>query len=163
MREQAYGRILMTTSSTGLYGNFGQANYGAAKLGLAGLTKTLHLEGAKYNIRVNSIAPVAGTRMTADIFPEGLFEQFTPENVVPAALYLVSEDAPTNMIIGAGGGGYHAAYVTMTPGVALRQDDRNVEGFAAAWDQIIDRTGETVPQSGGEQSIAVMKALQALG
>ncbi|MEP7350330.1 MAG: SDR family NAD(P)-dependent oxidoreductase [Sphingorhabdus sp.] len=163
MREQAYGRILMTTSSTGLYGNFGQANYGAAKLGLAGLAKTLHLEGAKYNIRVNSIAPVAGTRMTADIFPEGLFEQFTPENVVPAALYLVSEDAPTNMIIGAGGGGYHAAYVTMTPGVALAADDRNVEGFAAAWDKIIDRAGETVPQSGAEQSVAVMKALQALG
>ena len=163
MRDQAYGRILMTTSSTGLYGNFGQANYGAAKLGLAGFTKTLHLEGAKYNVRVNSLAPVAGTRMTEDIFPEGLFEQFTPENVVPAALYLVSEDAPTNMIIGAGGGGYHAAYVTMTPGVALRQEDRNVEGFAAAWDKIIDRTGETVPQSGGEQSVAVMKALQALG
>ena len=163
MRDQAYGRILMTTSSTGLYGNFGQANYGAAKLGLAGFTKTLHLEGAKYNVRVNSLAPVAGTRMTEDIFPEGLFEQFTPENVVPAALYLVSEDAPTNMIIGAGGGGYHAAYVTMTPGVALRPEDRNVEGFAAAWDKIIDRTGETVPQSGGEQSIAVMKALQALG
>ncbi len=163
MKAQNYGRIVVTTSSTGLYGNFGQANYGAAKLGLAGFTKTLHLEGAKYNVRVNSLAPVAGTRMTEDIFPEGLFDQFTPENVVPAALYLVSEDAPTNMIIGAGGGGYHAAYVTMTPGVALRPDDRNVEGFAAAWDKIIDRTGETVPQSGGEQSIAVMKALQALG
>lgn len=163
MREQAYGRILMTTSSTGLYGNFGQANYGAAKLGLAGLTKTLHLEGAKYNVRVNSIAPVAGTRMTEDIFPPALFDQFTPENVVPAALYLVSEDAPSNMIIGAGGGGFHAAYVTMTPGVALPQDERTVEGFAAAWDKIIDRTGETVPQSGAEQSMAVMKALQALG
>jgi NAD(P)-dependent dehydrogenase (short-subunit alcohol dehydrogenase family) len=75
MRDQAYGRILMTTSSTGLYGNFGQANYGAAKLGLAGFTKTLHLEGAKYNVRVNSLAPVAGTRMTEDIFPEGLFER----------------------------------------------------------------------------------------
>jgi NAD(P)-dependent dehydrogenase (short-subunit alcohol dehydrogenase family) len=163
MREQAYGRILMTASSTGLYGNFGQANYGAAKLALAGLTKTLHLEGAKYNIRVNSIAPVAGTRMTEDIFPEGLFDQFTPEAVVPAALYLVSEDGPTNMIIGAGGGGYHAAYVTMTPGIALPKDDRTVEAFAANWDKIVDRTGEIVPQSGGEQSMVIMKALQALG
>ena len=162
-KEQGSGAYVHMTSTSGLVGNFGQANYGAAKLGLAGFTKTLHLEGAKYNVRVNSLAPVAGTRMTEDIFPEGLFEQFTPENVVPAALYLVSEDAPTNMIIGAGGGGYHAAYVTMTPGVALRPEDRNVEGFAAAWDKIIDRTGETVPQSGGEQSVAVMKALQALG
>ena len=160
MREQAYGRILMTASSTGLFGNFGQANYGAAKLGLAGLTKTLYLEGAKYNVRVNTLAPVAATRMTEDIFPEQAFKLFAPENVVPAALYLVSEDAPSNAIVGAGAGAFHSAFVTMNPPVFLGEDDRTVEGFAANWARISDRTGDFVPQSGSEQSQAILSVLQ---
>ncbi len=163
MREQAYGRILMTASSTGLYGNFGQTNYGAAKLGLAGFAKSLYLEGAKYNIRVNTLAPTAGTRMTEDLFPPEAFKLFAPENVVPAALFLVSEDAPSNAIVGAGAGVVAAAYVTLTPGVALPADQRTPEGVAAAWSQITSRDGEIVPASGSEQGAMALKALQAAG
>lgn len=163
MREQAYGRILMTASSTGLFGNFGQANYGAAKLGLAGLTKTLYLEGAKYNVRVNTLAPVAATRMTEDILPEQAFKLFAPENVVPAALYLVSEDAPTNAIVGAGAGAFHSAFVTMNQPVVLPPEARTVEGFAAQWGAISARGQETTPGSGAEQSQAILAALQAAG
>ena len=161
MREQAYGRILMTSSSTGLYGNFGQANYGAAKLGLAGFARTLALEGAKYNIRVNTIAPVAATRMTEELFPPELLARFEPELVAPAALYLVSEEGPTNEIVGAGAGVVQAAFVTLTRGVALDEAEQTPEGVAAHWGQIVDREGETVPQSAADQTMAILKRLQA--
>ncbi|MGL4314764.1 MAG: SDR family NAD(P)-dependent oxidoreductase, partial [Sphingomonas sp.] len=160
MREQNYGRILNTASSTGLYGNFGQTNYGAAKLGIAGFTKTLAIEGAKNNIKVNTIAPTAGTRMTEDLFPAEAFKAFAPEKVAPAALYLVSEDAPTNVIVGAGAGVFQAAYVTLTQGALLTGDDLSPEGVAAHWAQITDRTGEIVPQSGAEQSMVILTHLQ---
>lgn len=160
MREQAYGRILMTTSASGLGGNFGQSNYSAAKLGLVGLAKTLYLEGAKYNIRVNSLSPTAGTRMTEDLFPEDAFRAFSAESVVPAALYLVSDEAPTNAIVGAGAGFYQSAWVTMNEGVLLPEADQTVEGFAAAWNQISDRSGDAIIGNGMEQAVHVLELLQ---
>jgi NAD(P)-dependent dehydrogenase (short-subunit alcohol dehydrogenase family) len=158
MRDQNYGRVLMTASSTGLYGNFGQANYGAAKLGLAGFAKTLALEGARNNIKVNTIAPTAATRMTEDIFPPDLLGLFKPEMVAPVALYLVSEDAPTNVILGAGAGVVQAAHVTLTRGVKL--DEPTPEAVAAQYAAITDRTGEIVPQSGAEQAMTILQRLQ---
>jgi NAD(P)-dependent dehydrogenase (short-subunit alcohol dehydrogenase family) len=152
MREQAYGRILMTTSSTGLYGNFGQANYGAAKLGLVGLMKTLALEGAKYNVHVNTIAPLAATRMTEDLMPPALLEKMGPETVVPAAVFLVSDEAPTNVILNAGGGGIERAYVTLTRGIHLSAEELTAETVAARFAEISDRTGEVVPDNGGAQA-----------
>ena len=160
MREQNYGRVLMTASSTGLFGNFGQANYGAAKLGLAGLAKTLGIEGAKNDIRVHTIAPTAGTRMTADLFPEAAFEAFAPEKVAPAALFLVSEDAPTGVIVGAGAGVFQSSYVTLTPGAFLQGEDLSPEGVAAHWAEITDRTDEIVPKSGAEQAMLIGRKLQ---
>ncbi len=163
MREQNYGRILMTTSSSGIGGNFGQANYSAAKMGVVGLAKTLHLEGAKYNIRVNSLAPTAGTRMTEDIFPEEAYKAFSPENVAPAALFLVSEDAPSNAIVAAGGGVCQSAFVTMNEGVLLGTSERTVEGFAANWAKISAQSGDAVIQNGMEQSMHAMGMLAKVG
>lgn len=151
MREQAYGRILMTTSSTGLYGNFGQANYGAAKAGLVGLMKTLALEGAKYNVRVNTVAPLAATRMTEDLMPADLLAKMGPETVSPASIYLVSEDAPTSVVINAGAGGFESAHVTLTKGIHLGADAMTPETVAERIAEIRDRTGEVVPETGAGQ------------
>jgi NAD(P)-dependent dehydrogenase (short-subunit alcohol dehydrogenase family) len=158
MQEQNYGRILMTASSTGLYGNFGQSNYAAAKLGLAGFARTLALEGARNNVKVNTIAPTAATRMTEDLFPPELLERFKPELVAPVALFLVSENAPTGVILGAGAGVVQAANITLTRGVALAE--ATPEAVAENWAAITDREGEIVPQSGAEQAMTIMQRLQ---
>ena len=157
MRQQSYGRIAMTTSSSGLYGNFGQSNYGAAKLGLVGFMNTLHLEGAKYDIRVNALSPVAGTRMTEDLMPQEVLDVMTPESVTAGLLYLVSEDGPRRTILAAGAGGYARALISETPGIWLKPEDQSPENVAANWDRIIDAQGAEEYTMGGQQS---MKFLQ---
>ena len=122
MREQNFGRIVVTTSPTGLYGNFGQANYGAAKLGLVGLMLTLKIEGAKYNIRTNTIAPIAATRMTRNLMPEETLNRFAPELVAPAVVFLCSEDAPNGVVLQAQGGEYSIACIVESPAVELGVD-----------------------------------------
>jgi len=151
MIEQKYGRIVMTTSSTGLFGNFGQANYGAAKMALVGLMQTLSLEGVKHDIRVNCLAPTAATRMTEGLLPQPVLDALKPEAVVPAMLLLASQQAPNRTILCAGAGTFAAAHVTMTSGVFLGIGDDVDERLAAQLGDVIDREGSIVPENGGEQ------------
>jgi len=151
MNEQKYGRIVMTTSSSGLYGNFGQSNYGAAKLALVGLMQTLSIEGAKNDIRVNCLAPTAATRMTEDLFPKEMLEAFRPEAVVPAMLVLAAQDAPNRTILCAGAGTFEAAHITLTQGAWLGIEADTPEQLAARLSEVTDREGEAVPQSGAAQ------------
>jgi NAD(P)-dependent dehydrogenase (short-subunit alcohol dehydrogenase family) len=162
MQAQEYGRIVMTTSSTGLYGNFGQSNYGAAKLAQVGLMQTLALEGAKHNIRVNALAPTAHTRMTEGVLPQAMLAALKPGAVVPALLVLAHEDAPTRAIVCAGAGSFEAAHITLTQGVYLGAGADVPEQLAAHWAQVTDRQGEQVPGSGMAQGMAeLQKALAA--
>jgi NAD(P)-dependent dehydrogenase (short-subunit alcohol dehydrogenase family) len=162
MRANNYGRIVMTTSSSGLYGNFGQANYGAAKMALVGLMQTLALEGAKNNIRVNCLAPTARTAMTESIMPPEALDLLDPERVSPALLALVADDAPTRAILLAGASGIERATVTMSEGIFIGHDEPAAAAMRilAEWDRIGEAT--TVPQMGAEQGMReVRKALAA--
>jgi len=152
MREQNYGRVVFTSSSSGLYGNFGQSNYGAAKMAMVGLMNTLHLEGAKNNIHVNCLAPTAGTAMTEGLLPGPVFKLLSPESVSPAVVFLVGPDAPSRKVLGAGGGSFAVFKGFETEGVNLLPGDVSPEGIAAAWDKINDETGMKEFTGGFEQT-----------
>jgi NAD(P)-dependent dehydrogenase (short-subunit alcohol dehydrogenase family) len=152
MTAQKYGRIVMTTSSSGLYGNFGQSNYGAAKLALVGLMQTLAIEGAKHDIRVNCLAPTAATRMTEDLMPAEVLRALRPEAVVPAMLVLASEAAPTRTTLCAGAGSVEAAHITMTQGAWIGLDDSADVRLQQHLAEVLDRTQEMVPGSGSAQA-----------
>ena len=164
MVAQQYGRIVMTTSSTGLYGNFGQSNYGAAKLALVGLMQTLALEGAKHHIHVNALAPTAATRMTEGLMPAEVLAMLLPEAVVPAMLVLAHETAPTRTTLCAGAGSFEAAHVTMTQGIFVGTGPDAPEQLAARLAEVTARAGDTVPGSGAAQgALEVQKAMAARG
>ena len=164
MREQQYGRVMFTSSSTGLYGNFGQANYAAAKMAMVGLMNTLHLEGEKYNIRVNCLAPAAGTAMTEGLFPEKAFELLAPETVSPGVVFLVSPDAPSRTVLAAGGGGVAVFKGFETDGINLLPENLSAEGVADAWSSITDESRMKALKMGFEQaSKLAMKAATNLG
>jgi NAD(P)-dependent dehydrogenase (short-subunit alcohol dehydrogenase family) len=159
MRDQQYGRIVVTTSSTGLYGNFGQTNYGAAKLALVGFMNTLKLEGAKDNIKVNAICPVAATRMTENLMPPQMLDMLKPEFVTPGVVFLASEDAPTGVILTAGAGIFSAAELIESNGVNLGHG-ADADTVAQYWSKISDFTGAKHYTMGGEQTQKFMERLQ---
>ncbi len=164
MRQQSYGRIVFTSSSTGLYGNFGQANYGAAKMAMVGLMNTLHLEGAKHNIHVNCLAPAAGTAMTDGLLPDKVFELLSPESVSPGIVFLAGPDAPSRKVLSAGGGSFAIFKGFETDGVNLLPDNLSADGVAGAWNLINDENGMKELQGGFEQTTKLaLKGAENLG
>lgn len=159
MKAQNYGRIVVTTSSTGLYGNFGQANYGAAKLGIVGFMNTIKLEGQKNNIHINTIAPVAGTRMTENLMPPEMLKKLAPEYVTPGVVYLLSEEAPTGVILTAGGGTFAVTRMVETEGVYLGDGGLSVEEVRDNWAKITDESRQSAYFAGGEQSQKVFRQI----
>ena len=164
MKEQQYGRIIMTTSSSGLYGNFGQTNYGAAKLGLVGFMNTLCIEGAKYNVKTNCLSPTAATRMTEGLMPEEALALLTPESVTTGLLTLCDEDAPNRTILCAGAGGFASAIIYETDGICLSGDDMTPENVRAQMAEIKSADGQEEYTQGGQQTMKfVSKAAAAAG
>ena len=152
MKAAQYGRIVMTSSSSGIYGNFGQSNYGAAKMGLVGLMNVLHLEGQKYNIHVNALAPTAATQMTEGLISPEALALMTTQSVSAGLAYLVSEDAPNRLVLCAGAGAYAATRVYETEGMYLPPDQQTAEGVAAHIDAITDATGQQIFVQGFQQT-----------
>jgi NAD(P)-dependent dehydrogenase (short-subunit alcohol dehydrogenase family) len=164
MCERQYGRIVMTSSSSGIYGNFGQTNYGAAKMSLIGFMNSLFLEGQKYGIHVNSLAPIAATRMTENLLPEDVLAQLDPAAVTPAVIFMASEGAPTKQIIAAGAGVFARVAIQETPGVYLAEDQRSAETIAAQWEQIAATEGAVELNAGSDQTVKFLtRAAKALG
>ncbi len=161
MKEQKYGRIVMTTSSSGLYGNFGQSNYGAAKMAVVGLMNTLAIEGAKYNVHVNALAPTAATRMTEDLMPAEVLAMLVPEAVTAGALTLCHDNAPSRFILCAGGGGYAKSSIFETDGIYLSPDQQNPEAVVANWEGICDTANQAELETGFKQSEKFLLKAQA--
>lgn len=164
MREQNYGRIVLTTSASGLYGNFGQSSYGAAKAAMLGLMNVLHLEGKKNDIRVNLLAPTAATRMTEGLIPEPVMKLMAPETITPGLLYLASQDAPSKVILGAGAGVFACSNMYETEGVYLHELDNTPEMIAQRFSEIADTNGQIALEGASTQTMRfVRKAADALG
>ena len=160
MRENGYGRIVFTSSSSGVFGNFGQSNYGAAKMAMVGLMNTLKLEGQKYNVFSNTITPVAYTRMTENLMPEDFGKQFQPEYITPAVLYLASDQAPNGAIIAAGAGVFSRILIHETMGISLGTgEDMTPENISASWEKISDMSDARLLQNGGEQTLKIFELL----
>ena len=154
MREQEYGRIIFTSSASGVYGNFGQTNYGSAKMAMIGLMNTLKLEGQNKNIFTNSITPVAYTRMTEGLIPEDFGKNLRSEFITPAVIYLASDQAPNGVTIAAGAGVFSRILIHETMGVSLGMgEDMTPENIHANWDKISDMTEARALQNGGEQTL----------
>jgi NAD(P)-dependent dehydrogenase (short-subunit alcohol dehydrogenase family) len=161
MRDQNYGRIVMTTSSSGMYGNFGQANYGAAKMAVLGFMNTLVIEGAKNNIHVNALAPTAATRMTEDLMPTAVLDMLTLEAVTAGALTLCHAEAPSRFILCAGAGGYSSTRLFETEGTYLAPSEQTPEGVLAHFDEISDISKQCEYQSGSGQGEKFLKKAMA--